>query len=390
MSPKEPGSNFVDAALEFGAFAPMAAASRVVVKVGSALLVAAESRALRRDWMSSLAADLAGLRARGRDVLVVSSGAIALGRQVLELPAGLLTLEQAQAAAAVGQIRLSRAWEEALEPHGLKTAQILLTLEDTQDRRRYLNSRSTLATLLKLGVTPIINENDTVATDEIRYGDNDRLAARVALTAGADALVLLSDIDGLYTADPRRDPAARRLAVVREITPEIEAMASGPASETARGGMTTKLIAAKIALQGGCAMAIAPGAPLHPVQQLERGGPATWFLPNTSPAAARKQWIAGLKPQGLLIVDAGAAAALREGKSLLPAGLVRVDGAFERGDAVELRGPDGASLGVALAGFPSAEAARIAGMQSGAIAAILGHPGRSVLAHREDIVIWGA
>lgn len=370
--------------------APIATASRVVVKVGSALLVDPQSRALRRDWMASLAADLAGLRARRRDVLVVSSGAIALGRQVLGLPAGMLTLEQAQACAAVGQIRLARAWEEALEPHGLKTAQILLTLEDTQNRRRYLNSRATLATLLKLGVTPIVNENDTVATDEIRYGDNDRLAARVALTAGAEALVLLSDIDGLYTADPRRDPAARRLDVVPEITPEIEAMASGPASETARGGMTTKLLAAKIALQGGCAMAIAPGAPFHPLQRLEHGGAATWFLPHTSPAAARKQWIAGLKPQGVLIVDEGAAAALREGKSLLPAGLVRAEGAFERGDSVELHSPDGVALGVALAGYAASAAARIAGVQSGAIAGILGHPGRSVLAHREDIVIWGA
>jgi glutamate 5-kinase len=368
----------------------LAAAKRVVVKVGSALLVDPHSRALRRDWMASLAADLATARARGQEVLVVSSGAIALGRRVLELPAGMLTLEQSQAAAAVGQIRLARAWEEALEPHGLKTAQVLLTLEDTQDRRRYLNSRATLATLLKLGVVPIVNENDTVATDEIRYGDNDRLAARAALTTGADALVLLSDIDGLYTADPRRDPSAKRLDLVREITPLIEAMATGSASETARGGMTTKLLAAKIALQGGCAMAIAPGAPLHPLAQLERGGPATWFVPHTSPSAARKQWIAGLKPQGVLVVDAGAAAALRQGKSLLPAGLVRVEGEFERGDAVALQGVDGAALGVALAGYAAAEAGRIAGLQSGAIADVLGHPGRAVLAHREDLVIWGA
>jgi glutamate 5-kinase len=368
--------------------ARLASARRVVIKVGSALLVEPETGRFRAEWLAALATDLARMRARGQEALVVSSGAIALGRQVLGLD-GVLSLEAAQAAAAVGQTRLVRAWEEGLSEHGIITAQVLLTLEDTQKRRRYLNGRATLASLLAYGALPVINENDTVATDEIRYGDNDRLAARVALMAGADVLVLLSDVDGLYTADPRTDPAARRLDEVAEITPEVEAMASGAGSATARGGMRTKLLAAKTAMQGGCAMAIARGDVLHPLSGIEDGAPATWFLPVTGPAAARKQWIAGMKPLGQLIVDAGAAAALRRGKSLLPAGVRAVEGVFERGDPVAIVGIDGRALGAALAGYGAGEARAIAGLRSDRIAEVLGYPGRAAMAHRDDMVIWG-
>ena len=374
--------------------ARLAAARRIVVKVGSALLVDPADGRFRAEWVAGLAADLARLRARGQEVLLVSSGAIALGRQVLGLKPGALSLESAQAAAAVGQTRLVRAWEEAFAAHGLTTAQVLLTLEDTQQRRRYLNGRATLAALLSFGALPVINENDTVATDEIRYGDNDRLAARVALMAGADVLVLLSDVDGLYTADPRADAAARRLDEVTEVTPEIEAMASGPGagtgSPTARGGMRTKLMAAKTAMQGGCAMAITRGEVLRPLSALEDGAPATWFLAAAGPAAARKQWIAGMKPVGELIVDAGAAAALRRGKSLLPAGVRAVEGTFQRGDPVAIVDAQGAVLGAALAGYGADEARLIAGLRSDRIAEVLGYPGRAAMAHRDDMVVWGS
>ncbi len=364
----------------------LARASRVVVKIGSALLVDPSGR-LRGDWLAGLAADLAELRAGGAQVLAVSSGAIALGRGVLGLGAAALPLERAQAAAAVGQQRLAAAWSEALAEHGIAAGQVLLTLEDTQNRRRYLNGRATLAALLALGVVPVVNENDTVATDEIRYGDNDRLAARVALMAGADLLVLLSDVDGLYTANPRIDPAARHIAEVRAITPEIEAMAGEPASGLARGGMRTKVLAAKTAIAGGCAMAVTRGDRHRPLRALAEGARATWFLAEAPPAAARKQWIAGMKPLGLVRVDAGAAAALARGGSLLPAGVVAVEGAFERGDPVAIAGPAGA-IGAGLAGYGAGEAAAIAGARSGEIAAILGHPGRAALIHRDDMVLW--
>ncbi|MFN3615993.1 MAG: glutamate 5-kinase, partial [Rubrimonas sp.] len=344
----------------------LSAARRVVVKIGSALLVDPAGGGLRRDWLNGMAADIAELLSGGTEVIVVSSGAIALGRRVLGLRRGPLPLEEAQAAAAVGQIRLAQAYVEALAPHGLQAAQVLLTLADTQDRRRYLNARATLKTLTGLGVVPVINENDTVATDEIRYGDNDRLAARVALMAGAEALALLSDIDGLYSGDPRKDSAARRFEIVPEITPEIEAMAGEP-GEGAKGGMVTKLLAAKTAVKGGCAMVIARGFIDRPLKALAEGAPCTWFPASASPAAARKQWIAGMKPAGRVVVDAGAAAALKAGRSLLPAGVVRVEGAFERGDPVEIVGPDGASLGAALAGYGADEGARIAGHRSAAI-----------------------
>ena len=324
-------------------------ARRLVVKVGSALLVEPESGALHAGWLAGLAADLADRREAGQQVVVVSSGAIALGRRSLGLGDGILRLEQAQAAAAVGQTLLARAWEEALEPHGLKTAQVLMTLDDTQNRRRYLNGRSTLETLLGLGVVPVVNENDTVATDEIRYGDNDRLAARVALMAGADVLVMLSDVDGLYTANPRDDAKAEHLPEVTEITPEIEAMAGGTGSAGAKGGMKTKLLAAQTAMQGGCALALTKGAVDRPVSALIAGARATWFQPKDTPAAARKQWIAGMKPVGALVVDAGAVSALRQGKSLLPAGVRRVDGRFHRGDPVSVVTETGDTVGAATA-----------------------------------------
>ncbi len=361
----------------------------LVVKVGSALLVDQARGTLRSGWLAGLATDLAAHRKAGRQVVLVSSGAIALGRRILNMPDGALPLEQAQAAAAVGQSRLIRAWEEALQPHGLMTAQLLLTLDDTQTRRRYLNGRATMSTLLGLGLVPVVNENDTVATDEIRYGDNDRLAARVALMAGADVLVLLSDVDGLYTANPRANADARHLPEVREITPEIEAMAGGTGTAGAKGGMKTKLLAAKTAMQGGCTIAVTRGDVERPLTALAEGARATWFLPQATPAAARKQWIAGMKPVGAVIVDAGAVAALRSGKSLLPAGVRRVDGRFERGDPVSILTLEGEAVGAALASYSSQEARAIAGQKSDRIPVILGYPGRAALAHRDDMVIWG-
>ena len=299
----------------------LATARRLVVKIGSALLVDAASGTLKSDWLAALALDVAQAKARGADVVLVSSGSIALGRRVLGLPKGDLALEQSQAAAAVGQIRLARAYEEVLAPHGITTAQVLVTLEDTEDRRRYLNTRATMETLLALGVVPIVNENDTVATDEIRYGDNDRLAAQVAITIGADQLVLLSDVDGLYTGNPHVDPAAKRLDFVAEVTPEIEAMAGDPVSGLSKGGMKTKVMAARTATHGGCAMVIAAGHVTRPLSAIEAGANCTWFAALGDPQAARKRWIAAMKPKGVLHVDAGAVVALGQGKSLLPAGV---------------------------------------------------------------------
>jgi glutamate 5-kinase len=361
-------------------------ARRLVVKIGSALLVDRE-RGLRTDWLKGLAQDVAAIRARGTDVVVVSSGSIALGRRVLGLPAGALALEQSQAAAAVGQIRLARAYEEALEPHGLVTAQVLVTLEDSANRRRYLNSRATLSQLLALGVVPIVNENDTVATDEIRFGDNDRLAAQVAATIGADQLVLLSDVDGFYTANPALDPTARRFDVIERITPEIEAMAGDGVSGISRGGMITKLMAARIATGAGCAMVISEGASDHPLAALVDGAPCTWFLPDEDPQAARKRWIASMKPRGELVLDAGAVAALAQGKSLLPAGVREVTGRFGRGEPVSILDPARVVLGKGLVRYTSEEARAIAGHRSAEIAAILGYAGRAALVHRDDMVI---
>lgn len=366
---------------------PLSRAHRITIKIGSALLVDAETGRLRTDWLAALAEDIAAQKQAGRDVLVVSSGSIALGRRVLGLPSGALTLDRIQAAAAVGQIRLARAYEEALAPHGITTAQVLLTLEDSENRRRYLNSRATLSALLDAGVVPIINENDTVATDEIRFGDNDRLAAQVASMAGADVLILLSDVDGLYTANPRLDPSATRLDTVTEITPEIEAMGGEAGTEGAKGGMKTKLMAAKTAMQAGAAMAIMEGNQLRPLQALAGGANATWFLPQASPAAARKQWIASMKPRGVVSIDAGAVRALHAGKSLLPAGVCAVSGDFQRGDPVIVTGPDGDTLAKGLVSYSAHEAALIAGRQSGEIAGVLGHAGRTVLIHRDDLAI---
>lgn len=358
---------------------------RLVVKIGSALLV--DDAGLREGWLRGLCADVAEWRARGADVVLVSSGSIALGRRVLGLQAGPLTLEQSQAAAAVGQIRLARAYEEMLAPHGVITAQILVTLEDTENRRRYLNSRATVETLLGLGVVPIVNENDTVATDEIRYGDNDRLAAQIAVTCGADQLLLLSDVDGLYTANPKTDPTARHLPVVAHLTPEIEAMGGDPVSGLSKGGMKTKLMAARTAVSGGCAMAIAEGSVIRPLSAVAQGARVTWFLPEGDPQAARKRWIAAMKPRGELVVDAGAARALANGRSLLPAGVRQVSGVFHRGDPVLIRGPSGAALAQGLARYDSTDAARIAGRRSEEIAAILGGNIRAALVHRDDMAV---
>ncbi|MCF1710262.1 glutamate 5-kinase [Tabrizicola sp. J26] len=364
----------------------MRAAKRLVVKIGSALLVDRQT-GLKIDWLRGLAEDVVAAKARGTDVILVSSGSIALGRRVLGLPDGALALEQSQAAAAVGQIRLARAYEEVLAPHGITTAQVLVTLDDTEDRRRYLNSRATMETLLGLGVVPIVNENDTVATDEIRFGDNDRLAAQIAVTIEADQLVLLSDVDGFYSANPKEDPTAQRFDLVEEITPAIEAMAGDPISGLSKGGMKTKLLAAKTAVAGGCAMAIMEGSVLRPLKALAEGANRTWFVAERDPQAARKRWIAAMKPRGEVTVDAGAVTALAAGKSLLPAGVKKVTGSFGRGDPVAILGPDGVVLGKGLVRYTAAEAKAIAGHRSGEIEAILGYAGRAALVHRDDMVV---
>jgi glutamate 5-kinase len=367
---------------------PLLSARRVVIKVGSALLVEAATGNVNRTWLETLASDIARLRARGQDVLLVSSGAIALGRRQLGLEPGKLKLEESQAAAAVGQIRLAHAWKEVLEHHRLNVAQILLTFTDTEERRRYLNARSTLGTLLKLGSIPVINENDTVATAEIRYGDNDRLAARVAQMISADCLILLSDVDGLYTADPTRDPHATFIGEIRAITPEIERMAGGAASAVGSGGMATKIAAAKIAVGAGCHMCVALGRELHALSRIESGGRCSWFFPSATPATVRKQWIAGtLKPAGELYVDAGAVVALRSGKSLLPAGITKVVGRFERGDAVIVRDTAGVEMARGLSAYSSGDAERLRGRKSGEIEALLGFRGRDEVIHRDDLVI---
>lgn len=361
---------------------------RIVVKVGSSLLVDRTQGRLRHAWLAALAEDLAELHARGADVLVVSSGAIALGRTVLKLPAGPLRLEESQASAAVGQIALARNWSEALGHHGLNAGQILLTLADTEERRRYLNARATLGRLLDLRAVPVINENDTVATSEIRYGDNDRLAARVATMAGADLLVLFSDIDGLYTAPPLSSPDAKHIPVIPAITPAIEAMAGGAASELSRGGMRTKIEAGKIATAGGAHMLIADGRTKNPLRAVTQGTRCSWFLSGSTPATARKTWIAGsLEPRGTLHVDDGAARALRGGASLLPVGVTRIEGAFSRGDAVVIRAGDGSELGRGLVAYDADEAMRVLGKASRDIEAVLGYPGRAEMIHRDDMAL---
>jgi glutamate 5-kinase len=361
-------------------------AKRLVVKIGSALLVD-RATGLKQGWLSALAMDVAEAKVRGTDVVLVSSGSIALGRKVLNLGDGVLTLEQSQAAAAVGQIRLARAYEEVLAPHGITTAQVLVTLDDTEDRRRYLNSRATMETLLGLGVVPIVNENDTVATDEIRFGDNDRLAAQIAVTVGADQLILLSDVDGFYSANPKEDPTAQRFDLVEAITPAIEAMAGDPISGMSKGGMKTKILAAKTAVSGGCAMAIMEGFGLRPLKALIDGAPKTWFVAQSDPQLARKRWINAMKPRGELHLDAGAVVAMLAGKSLLPAGVTKVTGTFGRGDPVALLTPQGDTMGKGLVRYTAVEAKAIAGHRSGDIEGILGYQGRAALVHRDDLVL---
>jgi glutamate 5-kinase len=366
----------------------LAAAKRVVVKIGSALLVDDETGGIRRKWLDALADDVAVLRGQGMEVLLVSSGAIAVGRRHLGLTAGVLRLEEKQASAATGQIRLAHAYQETLARHGITVAQVLLTLDDTEERRRHLNARSTLNTLLQFGAVPVINENDTVATSEIRFGDNDRLAARVAAMISADTLVLLSDIDGLYTADPRKDRLAAFVAEIDEVTREIEAMAGVAPAGYSSGGMVTKIAAARIAMAAGCRMAIASGKEMNPLQAILDGGTCSWFLPASGPKTARKGWIAGsLKTRGRLVVDDGALAALRGGRSLLPAGIVRVEGRFERGDAVLVVDRDGNEIARGLAAYDAADARRIMGHKSREIAALLGYRGRDEMIHRDDLVV---
>lgn len=367
---------------------PLARARRVVIKVGSALLVDGATGRLNRSWLETLIEDIVRLRRAGKQVVLVSSGAIALGRRHLGLPKGPLRLEESQAAAAVGQIRLAHAYKELLEDREIPVAQVLLTLEDSEQRRRYLNARATLSELLARGAVPVINENDTVATAEIRYGDNDRLAARVAQMISADCLLLLSDIDGLYTADPNRDPAAEFIPVVRAITPEIEAMAGGSASEVGRGGMTTKVMAARIAVAAGVHMCISAGAHRHPVRRIEQGALCTWFVPSETPVAARKQWIAGtLRPAGSLVIDDGARRALKQGRSLLPAGVTGLSGRFDRGDTVSLVAADGREVGRGIAAYSDQDAARIIGRRTADIEGILGFRGRDEIVHRDDMVL---
>ncbi len=361
---------------------------RIVVKVGSSLLVDAQGGKLNENWLASLAADLAVLHGGKRDVLVVSSGAIALGRVVLKLPAGQLELEDSQAAAAVGQIALARTWAEALSRHGMTAGQVLVTLGDTEERRRYLNARSTIDKLLAWRAVPVINENDTVATTEIRYGDNDRLAARVATMVSADLLVLLSDVDGLYDAPPGTAAAAHHVPRVQRITPEIEAMAGAAGSGLSRGGMQTKIEAAKIATASGTHMIIASGRVEHPLDAIAKGARCTWFLTTGNPVTARKKWIAGsLEPKGTLTIDAGAVAALHRGNSLLPVGVVRIEGDFARGDAVIIRGPDGAEIGRGLCAYDVEDAQKIRGRASADIMSILGFAGRAEMVHRDDLVV---
>lgn len=365
-----------------------AAARRIVVKLGSALLACRETGTLKTDWLGSLVEDVAQLAKQGCEVVLVSSGAIALGRHSLSLANGPLQLEQSQAAAAVGQIGLAHAYSELAQAHGLTAAQILLTLSDTEQRRRYLNARDTLLTLLQLNALPVVNENDSVATNEIRYGDNDRLSARVASMIDADCLVLLSDVDGLYTAPPDKGANARRLDLVTDITGDIEAMAGDAGSELSRGGMKTKVEAAKIARAAGCNMVIASGKRMHPLRAIAEGAPCTWFLAPSDPVTARQRWISGqLEPKGTITVDAGAEKALHSGRSLLPAGVASVAGRFDRGDSVIIRSQDGRELGRGLVAYAKKDAERIIGKKTSEIAAILGFAGRDELIHRDDMAL---
>ena len=367
----------------------LTSAKRIIIKVGSALLVDQKSGAIKASWLNSLVDDVANLKIAGADIILVSSGAIALGRRTLGLPKGKLKLDQSQAAAAVGQIALAQAWAEALRTRNIVAAQILVTLQDTEERRRYLNARATLSTLLAQGAVPVINENDTVATSEIRYGDNDRLAARVASMMSGDVLVLLSDIDGLYSAPPDQK-GATFISELREITPEVEAMAGKPISGVGSGGMITKIEAGKIALSAGCNMVIASGHELHPLKRITEGERCTWFIAQSNAMQSRKRWIAGtLQPVGKLTVDEGAKGALSKGKSLLPAGVKSVEGNFSRGDTVSVVLPDGIEFARGLVAYDSIDAKRIAGLKSADIQKLLGNDDRDVIIHRDDLVMLG-
>jgi len=366
----------------------LAESARVVVKVGSSLLVDAETGRLNRPWLEALVDEVIRLRERGQQVLIVSSGAIALGRRYLGLTSEQRRLEDHQAAAAAGQILLAHAYQDLLDQRDVRIAQVLLTPEDTENRRRYLNARSTLETLLRLGAVPVINENDTVATQEIRYGDNDRLAARVAEMMSADCLILLSDVDGLYDSDPADNADARLIPEVHEITPRLESLAGQSATQFGSGGMVTKLAAAKICMAAGCATVIASGRRMEPVQAIETGGPCTWFIPRNTPRAARKQWIAGsLIPCGRLIIDAGAERALNNGSSLLPVGVVSVEGDFQRGDALAVYAGDGRDIARGLAAYSSDDARTIQGRRSEDIEQLLGYSGRDEMIHRDNLVL---
>ena len=369
--------------------ARIAEAKRIVVKIGSILLVDDNSGSLHNAWLNSLGKDVAALRDRGHEVILVSSGAIALGRRYLGLKPGELKLEEKQAAAAVGMVRLAQSYQETLNKFDLSVAQILLTLDDSENRRRYLNARSTIMTLLRVGVVPLINENDTIATDEIRFGDNDRLAARVASMVSADLLILLSNINGLYTADPAQDKTAKLVPTVTEITHEIEAMASNTVTSDSSGGMPTKLAAAKQCLGAGCRMIICEGRGMFPLKSLENGGDCTWFIPSGNPQTARKRWISGsLQSLGSVIVDDGAVAALERGRSLLPAGILRIEGTFQRGDAITIMKRDGSEFGRGLIAYSSEDATQIIGHKTGEIEDLLGYRGRDEIIHRDDLVIF--
>ena len=369
--------------------ARIAEAKRIVVKIGSVLLVDDNSGTLHNAWLNSLGKDVAALRDRGHEVILVSSGAIALGRRYLGLKTGELKLEEKQAAAAVGMVRLAQSYQETLNKFDLSVAQILLTLDDSENRRRYLNARSTIMTLLRVGVVPLINENDTIATDEIRFGDNDRLAARVASMVSADLLILLSNINGLYTADPAQDKTAKLVPTVTEITHEIEAMASNTVTSGSSGGMPTKLAAAKQCLGAGCRMIICEGRGMFPLKSLENGGDCTWFIPSGNPQTARKRWISGsLQSLGSVIVDDGAVAALERGRSLLPAGILRIEGTFQRGDAITIMKKDGSEFGRGLIAYSSKDATQIIGHKTGEIEELLGYRGRDEIIHRDDLVIF--
>jgi len=367
---------------------PLSRAKRIVVKIGSSLLVDPQNGELKSHWLKALVSDIADLKARGQEVVIVSSGAIALGRQVLNFKPGTLKLEEDQAAASVGQVDLAHAYREALARKKIVAAQILVTLGDTEERRRYLNARNTIATLLRFGAVPVINENDTVATSEIRVGDNDRLAARVASMISADCLILLSNVAGLYTSSPADDGTAEIVHEINEITPEIDAMVSGKISTMGKGGMGTKLAAARIAMAAGTHMAIADGRQANPLSAIATDNKCTWFVPAATPVAARKKWIAGsLEPRGQIRIDAGAVNALNSGKSLLPAGIVEVKGTFGRGDAVSVMSPQNVELARGLSAYSAADAQLIIGHKSSDIEAILGYRGRTEMIHRDDLVL---